>query len=80
MKIARIEWTELSRHSASVLVPDDFNPDEYDLENALANLDDDGFEGLERENIEVYYPKYPPTQGIDNEEFETLQLEGYEQS
>ncbi|WP_032381033.1 hypothetical protein [Rhodococcoides fascians] len=48
MKTIKIEWTETSHHSRTVNVPDDFDHEEADLENELAQLDDEGFEWLER--------------------------------
>jgi len=49
MKTLLIEWTEVSRHRATVQVLSDTNPDGIDLENRLADLADDGFLGLQRE-------------------------------
>lgn len=48
-----INWVEHSHHRAVVRVPLDFDPDECDLENGLAELSDDGFEFLERAITEV---------------------------
>lgn len=49
MRTVLIEWTEISQHKVRVQVPIDADTDELDLENRLAELDDDGFQGLERE-------------------------------
>lgn len=52
-KTVVITWVEHSHHEVSVRVPLDFDPDECDLENGLAELGDDGFEFLERAVTEV---------------------------
>jgi hypothetical protein len=48
-----ISWVEESHHEVTVRVPADFDPYQSDLANGLAELNDDGFEGLERNLIEV---------------------------
>lgn len=53
MRTARIEWTEVSTHRATVNVPTDFDPERADLADALAELD--GFVGVEREAISVTF-------------------------
>jgi hypothetical protein len=55
-----INWVEHSHHRAVVRVPLDFNPDECDLENSLAELSDDGFEFLERAITEVRDDEFDP--------------------
>jgi hypothetical protein len=52
-KTVVITWVEESYHRAVVRVPRDFEPEERDLANGLAELSGDGFEGLERSGIEV---------------------------
>lgn len=52
-KTVAIEWIEESRHRVMVQVPVDFDPDECDLGNGLAELSNDGFQGLERSQIVV---------------------------
>lgn len=71
MKTVQITWQEVSEHSVLVNVPDDFDPDNYDLADALAQLENDGFEGLTREGIYVQDDQpFNPT-------VETLDLDGY---
>lgn len=53
MKTVRIRWRETSEHERVVRVKADFDPEGLDLANDLASLDDDGFQGLERDGIEV---------------------------
>lgn len=55
MRTVEIEWTEVATHRATVNVPADFDPERADLENALAELEDDGFIGVEREGISVKF-------------------------
>ncbi|ANE83329.1 hypothetical protein A7U43_27695 (plasmid) [Mycobacterium adipatum] len=52
-KTVVIEWVEESVHQVTVRVPVDFDADECDLGDGLAELDDDGFRGLERNQIVV---------------------------
>lgn len=52
-KTVVIEWVEESRHRVHVRVPIDFDPDECDLGDGLAELSNDGFQGLERSQIVV---------------------------
>lgn len=52
-KTVVIEWVEESVHQVTVRVPVDFDADECDLGNGLAELHDDGFRGLERNEIVV---------------------------
>lgn len=51
MQTVLVKWTEVSHHQARVQVPLGAGIDELDLENRLAELDDDGFRGLERREI-----------------------------
>jgi hypothetical protein len=60
-KTVVICWVEESHHRAVVRVPRDFNPDERDLANGLAELHDDGFVGLQRSDIEVADAAEDPT-------------------
>lgn len=53
-KTVVIEWVEESRHRVKVRVPADFDPDECDLGDGLAELNNDGFQGLERSQITVF--------------------------
>lgn len=53
-KTVVIEWVEESRHRVKVRVPADFDPDECDLGDGLAELNNDGFQGLERSQIMVF--------------------------
>lgn len=48
-----ISWVEECHHEQRVRVPLDFDPEESDLTDALAELDPDGFAWLERSQIEV---------------------------
>lgn len=61
MTTVRIQWTEESHHEVYLEVPDDVadNPENYDLENSLAQLANDGFAGLERYGVTVE-PAAPP--------------------
>lgn len=52
-KTVVIEWVEESVHQVTVRVPVNFDADECDLGDGLAELDDDGFRGLERNQIVV---------------------------
>ena len=52
-KTVVISWVEESRHQTVVRVPLDFDADERDLADGLAELSSDGFRGLERSQIEV---------------------------
>lgn len=45
MHTVLLAWTEISQHKARVQVPVGTDLDELDLENRLAELDDDGFQG-----------------------------------
>jgi hypothetical protein len=66
MKTVTISWTETSTHEVTVNVPDDFDADDVDsLADDLGSLDDDGFQGVEREGITVEDADYDP----DAEEF-----------
>lgn len=53
MKTVRIRWREISEHERVVRVVAGFDPQGRDLANGLASLDGDGFQGLERDGIEV---------------------------
>lgn len=52
-KTVMISWIEESRHQTVVRVPLDFDADERDLADGLAELSGDGFQGLQRSQIEV---------------------------
>ena len=52
-KTVIIDWVEESRHQVTVRVPIDFSLDDCDLSDGLAELRDDGFQGLERSQIRV---------------------------
>lgn len=60
MHTVLIAWTEISQHKAHVQVPVGTDLDELDLENRLAELDDDGFQGLEREVQSVTVVEHDP--------------------
>ncbi|WP_141564231.1 hypothetical protein [Mycolicibacterium palauense] len=60
MRTVLIQWTEISQHTARVQVPVDSDTEELDLENRLAELDDDGFQGLEREIQSVVAVEHDP--------------------
>ena len=72
-EIVKIEWTETTTYSAYVYLPEgvefaDFDQDDYMLEDDLAEINEDrNFEGMVRENVEVYNQKPPPgwRNGID---------------
>ena len=53
-KTVVIAWVEESRHQVTVRVPLDFDADACNLGDGLAELDDDGFRGLERSAIAVF--------------------------
>lgn len=44
-----VTWTEVSEHRVRAQVPIGADIDDLDLENRLAELNDDGFQGLERQ-------------------------------
>lgn len=48
MRTVLVTWTEVSEHRVRVQVPLGADIDELDLENRLAELNDDGFQGVER--------------------------------
>lgn len=52
-KTVAITWVEESHHRAVVRVRPDFDPDEYDLANGLAELSEEGFEFVERAVVEI---------------------------
>lgn len=60
MRTVLVTWTEISQHTARVQVPVDADTDELDLENRLAELDNDGFQGLEREIQSVVAVEFDP--------------------
>jgi hypothetical protein len=37
-KVIRLDWNEVSAYTAYVEVPNDFDPNDYDLDNAVADL------------------------------------------
>lgn len=55
MKTIKIKFTETSSHEVTVNVPANFHAGDYDLEDGLAELENDGFRCLEREieSVEV---------------------------
>jgi hypothetical protein len=59
-EIVKIEWTETHQYSAYIRLPegqtfDSFDQSEWDLSDALGEINTDtNFEGLERENVEIY--------------------------
>lgn len=55
MRSVVISWTEVSTHSVTVTVPADFDPENAELGDALGELEDDGFLGVEREGIKVWF-------------------------
>src|SRR5438067_1160917 len=49
-KVIKVQWTEHSTYKALVEVPDDFDRDDFDLNNALGEINTDvNFEGLDRD-------------------------------
>ena len=60
MRTVLVTWTEISQHTARVQVPVDADTDDLDLENRLAELDNDGFQGLEREIQSVVTVEHDP--------------------
>lgn len=60
-KTVAINWVEQSHHRVTVRVPADFDAEECDLENGLAELSDDGFEYVERAVTEVREVDNDPT-------------------
>lgn len=52
-KTVVISWVEECHHEQRVRVSLDFDPEECDLPNGLAELDPDGFAWLDRTDIEV---------------------------
>jgi hypothetical protein len=63
MATVTIRWQEISDHEVTIDVPDDVvaNPDDYDFSDTLAELDNDGFTGLVREDIEISPVTQAPT-------------------
>ncbi|OFJ54229.1 hypothetical protein BEL07_08350 [Mycolicibacterium grossiae] len=62
-----ISWVEECHHEQRVRVPRNFDPEETDLTDALAELDPDGFAWLERTQIEVVEAEqhHPAAQYLD---------------
>jgi hypothetical protein len=60
MRTVQIRWTEVSQHTACVQVPVGSDIEELDLENRLAQLDNDGFQGLQREIQSVTAVEHDP--------------------
>lgn len=52
-KTVVIRWQEVCEFERTVRVAADFDPDNHDLANGLAELDESGFIGLTRQRIEV---------------------------
>lgn len=59
MKTVKVRWTETSQHEALVSIPVTADRDELDLENALADVDDE-FCGLERDIDSVTEVEFDP--------------------
>lgn len=74
VKIVKIEWTTIEYHSGYFRVPKDFDPDDYDLGNAMAEHDEDTFDSCERDDFEVLDTDWP----ADLDEAIDLDLEGFE--
>lgn len=80
--IVKIEWTETSRYSTFVELPDGvtfemFDKSKYDLEDGLADLNEDrNYEGCERSDIEVYNQR-PASRYVEVDEldWESLEIE-----
>lgn len=75
MQTVLVTWTEVSEHRARVQVPLGVDIDELDLGNRLAELNDDGFQGLERQinsvtevdhdpDTEILVPADPTTRRV----------------
>jgi len=64
MKTLLVEWTEITQHRAKVQVPVDTDPEGLDLANRLAELTDDGFQGLQREIDSVRTVDHDPAAEI----------------
>lgn len=81
MRVVKLTWTEVSDHEAFVLVPDEVNLEDYDLENAVGQLEDDGFAGCTRTDMEWtekhHFGSYD-THQVQSGKVEELNLEGYE--
>lgn len=60
MQTLLVTWTEVSQHQVRLQVPLGVDIDELDLENRLAELDDDGFEGVERQINSVTQVEHDP--------------------
>lgn len=60
MRTVLIEWIEVSHHKVRVQIPAGTDAEDLDLENRLAELDDDGFQGLEREIQAVTAVEHDP--------------------
>lgn len=69
------KWTTTASHSAYFMVPRDFDEDDYDMSEALAEHDDDGFDGLERDLDEVL-----DVERVPDKEIPVLDLDGFEES
>jgi len=83
--VVKVEWTETSRYLAYIELPEGqtfetFDKARYDLENGLADLNEDrNFEGCERHDIEVYDEQPPRLAGnipYDVDELDWESLEG----
>lgn len=80
MKVVELSWTEISQHRVTVIIDDDLTVDQlidgYDLADAVANLDDDGFIGVERDDMTAEFVDVkgdPDRAGV----YEHLDLTGY---
>ena len=60
-KTVEISWVEESHHRATVRVPLDFDHNQCDLANGLAELSEDGFAYVERAVVEVLDTDPDPT-------------------
>lgn len=76
MAVVKIEWTETSQYSAYIELPEgetfeSFDQSRYDMENMLAEINEDiHFDGLERDDINVYNQQPPPGSSEEVEEFD----------
>lgn len=73
-QIVKIEWTTTEYHSGYFRVPKDFDPDDYDMGDAVAEHDEETYDGCERDDFEVVDTDWP----VDMVEAIDLDLEGHE--
>lgn len=72
--IVKIKWSTIEYHSGYFRVPKGFDPDDYDMGNAMSDHDEETYEWLKRDDFEVYDTEWP----IDMEEAIDLDLVGHE--